>query len=174
MNRESYISTQLFTENIKLNLNEINTKNLNLKIYSKICGKIEGKCYNNGFVLKDSVELINKRLGKFINVDTSNYLNYNVRFTATLIQPGIEDVIECHIDNINKLGIIAYIKYKDIIEGSDENNGLDRSPLIIIIPNESIENIEKYNINQKIKVIVKAIRFKFNANKIQLVANIHE
>jgi DNA-directed RNA polymerase subunit E'/Rpb7 len=161
-------------ENIKLNLNEMDTKNLNLKIYKKICEKVESKCYSNGYILKNSVDLINKSLGKFINVDTNNYVSYNVKFKAKIFKPSIDDVIECYIDNINKLGIIAYIKYKDIIDDYTENNGLDKSPLIIIIPNETIKDVEKYNITQKIKITVKAVRFKFNTNKIQLVGNIYE
>jgi DNA-directed RNA polymerase subunit E'/Rpb7 len=161
-------------ENIKLNLNEMDTKNLNLKIYKKICVKVDSKCYSNGYILKNSVDLINKSLGKFINVDTNNYVSYNVKFKAKIFKPSIDDVIECYIDNINKLGIIAYIKYKDIIDEYTENNGLDKSPLIIIIPNETIKDVEKYNITQKIKITVKAVRFKFNTNKIQLVGNIYE
>jgi|TARA_B110000495_G_C22936194_1_gene547505 DNA-directed RNA polymerase subunit E'/Rpb7 len=174
MNNQSYVSNQLFTENIKLNLNEINTKNLNLKLYTKICEKIENKCYKEGYILKNSIKLVNKNLGKFINIDTNNYISYDLRFRATIFKPGVGDILECYIDNINKLGIIAYIKYKDIIDDYTENNGLDKSPLIIIIPNESIKDIEKYSITQKIKIIVKAVRFKFNTNKIQLVGNIDE
>jgi DNA-directed RNA polymerase subunit E'/Rpb7 len=174
MGNKSYVCDQLFMENIKLNLKEIDTKNLNLKIYKTICEKVENKCYSEGFILKNSIDLINKSLGKFINVDTNNYLSYHVKFKAKIFKPGIDDIIECYIDNINKLGIIAYIKYKDIIDEYTENNGLDKSPLIIIIPNESIKDIEKYDINHKIKIIVKAVRFKFNTNKIQLVGNIYE
>ena len=59
MNNQSYVSNQLFTENIKLNLNEINTKNLNLKLYTKICEKIENKCYKEGYILKNSIKLVN-------------------------------------------------------------------------------------------------------------------
>jgi hypothetical protein len=47
-------------ENIKLNLKEIDTKNLNLKIYKTICEKVENKCYSEGFILKNSIDLINK------------------------------------------------------------------------------------------------------------------
>ena len=53
-------------------------------------------------------------------------------------------------------------------------NGINESPLFIIIPNENIEDIKKYNNNQKIKIIVKAVRMQYNANKIQIIGDIIE
>ena len=58
------------------------------------------------------------------------------------------------------------IKLKEIL-----NESSLRMPKMIM---SHIKDIEKYDINQKIKIIVKAVRFKFNTNKIQLVGNIYE
>ena len=115
--------------------------------------------------------MINKTLGKPVNLDSENYICYNVRFKATLIQPGIDDIIECYINNVNKMGIIAFIKYKDIIDGGD-NNGFEDSPLLIIIPLQTYSNPEELHVGQKINALVKAVRVKYNANKIQLVCEI--
>ena len=161
-------------ENIKLNLKEIDTKNLNLKIYKTICEKVENKCYSEGFILKNSIDLINKSLGKFINVDTNNYLSYHVKFKAKIFKPGIDDIIECYIDNINKLGIIAYIKLSDVsnkISEIDQEN-LSSSPFIIIIPEKEIDNISNYNINDNINIIVSATRIKYKSDKIQIIGKI--
>ena len=85
---------------------------------------------------------------------------------------GKDEIIDCYIDNINKMGIIAYIKFKDIISGNKDNNTLQESPLIIIIPYQTVENIDEMNIGKKIKVKINAIRIKFNADKIQIVGEI--
>ena len=70
------------------------------------------------------------------------------------------------------MGIIAYIKFKDIISDYKDNNTLEESPLIIIIPYQTVENIDEMNIGKKIKIKIDAIRIRFNTDKIQIVGKI--
>ena len=70
------------------------------------------------------------------------------------------------------MGIIAYIKNEDIIKNYNGTNTLEDSLLIIIIPIDDIPNIDKFKINEKIKIEVIASRIKFNANKIQIIGKI--
>ena len=39
---------------------------------------------------------------------------------------------------------------------------------------ETINDIDKYDDNMKINIVVKAIRVKFDANKIQVIGNIED
>ena len=75
-------------------------------------------------------------------------------------------------NDINKMGIIAYIKMRDIIDDYEGANTLQDSPVLIIIPNETIEDVEDIDIGKKIKIKVNATRIKFNADKIQIVGTI--
>jgi len=170
----SYINTQKLSEIINIEYNEINTKNLDQKVYNKLLEKVDNKCYKNGYILKNSIKMINKSLCKLENLDSENKLLYNIKFSANILKPSKDDIIDCYIDNINKMGIIAYIKLKDIIEDYNGGNTLNDSPLIIIIPLQLIENIDTMNIGKKIKVKVNATRIKFNANQIQIVGTIIE
>ena len=170
----TYITKQKFSEIINIDYKDINTKQFNQKIYHKLLEKVGDRCYNNGYTLRNSVEMINKSLCKLENLDSENKLVCKINFSVAIIQPGVEDIIECYIDNINKMGIIAYIKLKDIIEDYKGGNTLNDSPLIIIIPLQLIENIDTMNIGKKIKVKVNATRIKFNANQIQIVGTIIE
>ena len=174
MSNLSFVNEQLLNEIVNITNRDLNTTDINNEIYNKLIEKIENKCYNNGFIIKDSIELVNKTLGKIININSNNYISYNVRFKAKLIQPGIDDIIDCYIDNINKMGFISYIKFKDILGNYEDNNSLKDSPLIIIIPLQTIENPENYNVGQRISIKTNAIRLKFNANKIQIVGTINE
>jgi len=169
----SYIIDEILTEKIQINFNELNTKDINTKIYSILKNKVENKCYKTGYILQNSVKIINKTLGKIVNYDSSSMVEYKIRFSVKIIKPTIDDIIECYISEKNKLGILAYIKYKDIIENG-KNNSISESPLLIIIPMETINYIDKYDDNMKIKVVVKAIRVKFDANKIQVIGNIED
>ena len=169
----SYTIDEILTEKIQINFNELNTKDINTKIYSLLKNKVENKCYKSGYILQNSVKIINKTLGKIVNYESNSMIEYNIRFSVKIIKPTIDDIIECYISEKNKLGILAYIKYKDIIENGN-NNGISESPLLIIIPMETISDIDKYNTNMKIKVVVKATRIKFDANKIQVIGNIED
>jgi DNA-directed RNA polymerase subunit E'/Rpb7 len=169
----TYYSNEILTEKIQINFNEINTKDINTKIYSILKNKVENKCYKSGYIIQNSTKIINKTLGKIVNYDSNSMIEYNIRFSVKIIKPTIDDIIECYISEKNKLGILAYIKYKDIIENGN-NNGISESPLLIIIPMETISDIDKYEINMKIKVVVKATRIKFDANKIQVIGNIED
>ena len=167
----TYYTTEILNDKIQINYIDINIKNINTKIYSLLKSKVENKCYKNGFVIKDSIKPISKSLGKLVNLDSNNYLEYKIKYKVKIIKPTIGDIIECYINEKNKLGILAYIKYKDIIDNG-ENNGISDSPLLIIIPYETIDDIDKYNENMKIKIVVDATRVKFDANKIQVIGNI--
>ena len=167
----NYYNSEILNDKIHINFKDMNNKDINTKIYSLLKSKVENKCYKSGFIVKDSVKPINKSLGKLVNLDSNNLLEYKIKYMVKIIKPTIDDIIDCYISEKNKLGILAYIKYKDIIDNG-ENNGISDSPLLIIIPYESIDDIDKYNENMKIKIIVKATRVKFDANKIQVIGNI--
>tara|TARA_B100000287_G_C20178613_1_gene601244 strand:+ start:85 stop:600 length:516 start_codon:yes stop_codon:yes gene_type:complete len=169
----SYYSNEILTEKIQIDFSEINTKDINTKIYTILKNKIENKCYKSGYIIQNSIKIINKTLGKIVNYDSTSMIEYNIRFSVKIIKPTIDDIIECYISEKNKLGILAYIKYKDIIENG-KNNSISESPLLIIIPMETIDDIDKYDTNMKIKVVVKATRIKFDANKIQVIGNIED
>ena len=170
----NYYNSEILTEKIQINFNEINTKDINTKIYSILKNKVENKCYKSGYIIQNSIKIINKTLGKIVNYDSNSMIEYNIRFSVKIIKPTIDNIIECYISEKNKLGILAYIKYKDIIENDNKNNDINESPLLIIIPMETITDIDKYDSDMKIKIIVKATRVKFDANKIQVIGNIED
>ena len=77
------------------------------------------------------------------------------------VKPTKGEVIEAIVSNINKMGIIGYIKVDEKYSTSD--NTFDNSPLIIIVPNDMITNydINDINIGQKLKVEILGFRIKF-------------
>ena len=168
----SYITKQKFSEIINIDYKDINTKRFNQKIYHKLLEKVGDRCYNNGYTLRNSVEMINKSLCKLESLDSNNLLTCKINFSVDMIRPGTDDIIECYIDNINKMGVIAYIKLKDLVKDYKGENVLKDSPLIIIVPLQVIDDIDELNIGQKIKVKVNASRLKFNAKQIQVVGEI--
>ena len=118
-------------------------------------------------------------MGHIINLNNKSVIQYIINYSAIIISPKENDIINCYIDNINKLGIIAYIKLSELVNTIDNisinlDNSLDsliNSPLIIIIPETDIDDIDKYNKNDNINIKVNAVRIKYNSDKIQLIGS---
>ena len=168
----SYINEQIFTDTIYLDPNDINTPNITKLIIIKLKKKIGNKSHNNGYIIGSSIKYISKTLGKIVTLSNENKILYNIKYKVKMIQPTVNDEIECYVDNMNKMGVIAYIKMRDIIDDYEGANTLQDSPVLIIIPNETIEDVEDINIGKKIQIKVNATRIKFNADKIRIVGTI--
>ena len=164
-----YIIEQLFNTTIYLEPSALN-QNINDIIYIHLKEKIENKCNNIGYILKDSIKIINKSIGKFITVDNDKKIEFNIQYKATVISPNKGTIINCYIKNITKAGVIAYIKLSEIIKDYKDYDNFENSPIIIMIPNNRISDNE-IKIDELIKVKVTGIRIKFNAKNIQIVAS---
>ena len=167
-----YIQKQMLTDTIYINPKDLNIKNINGLILVKLKQLRENKCNSNGIILQKSIKFINKTIGKISTIDTSSKIVYNIRYECDLINPTIGNKIECYINNISKMGIIAYIKMDNIINNYNGPNTLEDSPLIVIIPIDDVKEIDKLQVNDKIEIEVIASRIKFNANKIQIIGKI--
>ena len=170
----NYVVSQILTDKIDIKPSELNTSNIVELLVLKLKHKIGNKIYNNGYIIKNSITFIGKTIGRIINLNDINKIEYTIKYSVEMILPTVDDIIECYIDNKNKMGIIAYIKKREIIEDYTGENTIRDSPLLIIIPNETIDNIEKYNIGTKIKINVLATRSKINNDKIQIIGAIIE
>ena len=82
----SYINTQKLSEIINIEYNEINTKNLDQKVYNKLLEKVDNKCYKNGYILKNSIKMINKSLCKLETLKLPKVLLLNkLKFLQNLV-----------------------------------------------------------------------------------------
>ena len=167
-----FIQKQMLSDTIYISPKDMNIKNINGIILVKLKQLRENKCNTNGIILQKSIKLINKTIGKISTIDTSSKIVYNIRYKCEIINPTIGNKIECYINNISKMGIIAYIKMDKIINNYNGPNTLEDSPLIIIIPSDDVKGIDKLKENDKIEIEVIASRIKFNANKIQIIGKI--
>ena len=83
-------------------------------------------------------------------------------------------IIYSIVNNINKMGVIAYIRIDEEYRTSENN--FENSPLIIIIPNDIINegelNINDINVEQKLNIEILGSRIKFRNEKIQIVGKI--
>jgi DNA-directed RNA polymerase subunit E'/Rpb7 len=159
---------QLLTTNLNIIPSRIN-ENIDTVIYSKLKNQLEGMCFQDGYVIPDTIEIVKRSLGKIVNHNNQSFVRYSIQYTADIISPQAGDEINAYIQNITKMGVIAYIKL-----GKSSFENLKESPLLIIIPREyfkdSVVNIDNLVGEQEIKVEVVGARVKFQSQQIQVVA----
>jgi DNA-directed RNA polymerase subunit E'/Rpb7 len=162
----TYSSEQILKTTLTIKPSEIQ-KDINNVIQQKLKDTIEGVCYEDGYVVKGSSEIIRRSPGKIVTHNKLGGIQYVINYKAHIISPSEGDIYKAVISNVNKMGAIAYIQLK-------ESDNEDDSPVIIIIPRdyfqESSWNIEDLNIGQKIMIEVVGTRVKYQSEKIQIVA----
>ena len=161
----AYSSEQLLKTTLTITSSELQ-KDIDNVIQQKLKNTIEGVCYEDGYVVNDSSQIIQRSPGKVVTHNKKGGIQYEITYKAKIISPSEGDVYKAIISNINKMGVIAYIRLKD---GDTEEN----SPVIIIIPKDYFEgttwNIDDLNKGQSIHVEVVGTRVKYQSEKIQIV-----
>ena len=164
--KPTYISEQLLTTNLFVNASQVN-KNIDNVIKDNLKEQLEGLCYEDGYIVKDSVKIVNNSMGKIVVNDNVSSVSYSIRYKAEIISPSEGDIIESYVSNINKMGVVSYIKLS-------EGDSSDESPIVIMIPKDyfdmSIHNLDDIHVGQKLNVLVVGSRIKFRSEKIQIIA----
>ena len=142
----SYISDQVLKTTFTINSSELH-KDINNVIKQKLSERIEGVCYEDGYIIPDSIQIIKRSPGKIVTHNKKSGIQYIITYRAKIISPNEGDQYEAIISNVSKMGAIAFVKLTE--DGTDET-----SPLIIIIPKDyftgSQWNIEDLNKGQKL------------------------
>lgn len=166
-----YITNQIFNNNISLYATDLN-KDIDNILLLNLKKTYEGYCKDNSLILHNSIEIINKSLGKIETHENKNVIKYDVKYKCDIISPTNGEKLKIKVENINKSGIIGYVKIDPKYSKSD--NLFDNSPLLIMIPNDEIHNynINDINVGQELNVEVLGFRIKFRNDKIQVICKI--
>jgi len=163
----SYETEQQLTTTVHIPSKDIyRTKNIDGLILHNLKNKIEGFCGGGSYVIPDSTHIIQRSTGTIQTLDGTNVTEYDLTYKVNAIHPKKDDIYECIIDSITKMGLIAYLD----IPGLDTKN----SPILFIIPHEYLgdQDIETFNEEQKIEVKILEIRVKYRSTQIQAVAEL--
>lgn len=165
------ITSQINTYNIKLTADKLN-RHLNDFIANTIKNTYEGKCSNYGFILKDSITILDKSDGQFEIINNIFYTNYKVKCKLKLFNPVEGDEIFCTVNSKTQVGIILYLN-DEYYDGLTVTS-IDDSPIIVIVPSTNIDSdtINNLNIHEKKKIKITACRKKKNTSNIQVIGKI--
>jgi len=96
----------ILSENINITPKDIN-KNISQSLLTILKNKIGNKCIKDGYVIKDSIQIIKFSAGEIIAEHFTGDVRFKVLYTATLYNPAENSEIECTIVNKNKMGLLG-------------------------------------------------------------------
>ena len=108
----SYISEQLLTSTLILNPKDLNS-DIDSIVRIKLKENVEGKSYEDGYIIEDSVRIIQRSMGKMVTNGKKSEIKYLIKYKAKVVSPSANDEINIIISSINKLGIIGYIRLNE-------------------------------------------------------------
>ena len=154
MSSNSIYLKKTIRKNILISFNEIQ-RNIDEVILNKLKSLYENKCIEDGFIKKDSINIIERSNGYLSQNNNLNNIVFNILFECDLCNPKKDFELNCKIVEVIKPGFIAELY-----------------PLSIIIPinlhnNKSL--FKKYKENDTVKIRVLDSKFIKNESEIQVV-----
>jgi DNA-directed RNA polymerase subunit E'/Rpb7 len=128
-------------------------------ILDKIKKNIGNKCSKEGYIDKDSIEIVERSIGKINTSHFSGNIEYNIKIKANTCNPLEGDVIRCKVLGKNKIGILC-----------------KNEPLLIALSKvhheDNLSIFENIQINDTIDVKVICSKFEYNDTEIHVIGKI--
>lgn len=157
---------KLFYTQIINHIEGISSINLNNNIDDILLRKskesLGDKCSKNGYILKDSIKIIKRSIGKIKSSHFNGMVIFNIKLEVTVCNPSEGDIIKCKVVGKNKMGILA-----------------KTPPLLIALSllyhteQVTIDLFNNVNVNDTIMVKVIDSKFSLNDTEIQIIAKIY-
>jgi len=105
------------------------TNNTDLLLENILKIKIGNKCIKEGFVDKNSIEILKRSIGKINSSFLDGSITYHIVYKAKICNPKKGDIINVEVVDINKMGILGK---------------MGTTPLNIVIPKQLHKNREEF------------------------------
>ena len=95
---------------VKVHLNpEDLTQNYETTIKKRVMTEYGNKCYLNGYIDQNSIEILKIANGTKEGSHLHGFLTFHVEFSARFCVPKRDTIIPCRVQKINKFGVMAYV-----------------------------------------------------------------
>lgn len=162
------IKEQVLNITVQVNSRDVcKTKTIDGLLSYTLKNRLEKKCSEYGYILENSLMIIDRTYGIFRNIDNQSKVQYTINYKVKTINPEKNERYDCVVNSITKMGIISYLRLND-------EDTIKESPLLVIIPKEYIDEdrFDKINEGQMITVEILDTRMKHLSEQIQSVGKI--
>ena len=124
-------------------------------LLQKIKKKIGNQCSAYGYIIGDSIKIVDRSLGNIISSHFNGNLVYNVKLEVNICTPSKNDIIRCKVVAKNKIGILCENKPFVVILSKDYHS-----------KHATFNNIQE---NDMINVKILDYKYKYSDDQIQVV-----
>ena len=135
-------------------------KDIDNLLLEKLKNKLGNKCTKNGYILKDSIKILERSIGTIKTTHFNGLTIYNIKLEIKVCNPTEGDVVNCQVIGKNKMGILA--KQFPMLIALSKIHHTNLSRFDSIMPNDYI----------KIKVIDS--KFSINDDEIQVIGKLYD
>ena len=76
---------EILTTSISIPINKINKSNIDGTIRNRMKFNYEKKCNSHGYILKNSLQIINRSLGKVVSYNNVSSITYNINVPPRIV-----------------------------------------------------------------------------------------
>ena len=131
-------------------------RDIDAVLLRKLRDEVGNKCIKEGFVRRDSIEIVKRSIGVVDAIHFNGRIGYNILFSAELCNPVEGMKLEGVVEDINKMGAIVRIE-----------------PLSIVLPKQHHPDLEVFRnlaVGDKIQMTVVGSIFELYDTEINTVA----
>ena len=121
------------------------SENIDNSLLFQLKKDIGNKCINEGYIDKDSIQILKRSIGKINSSHLNGSVNFDIEYTANVCNPREGDIVSCKVLDINTMGLLT-----------------ESSPLTIVLPRDhhtDDPNFKEVSIGDDIRVSIIGSRF---------------
>mgnify|MGYP000928861946 CR=1 FL=1 len=135
------------------------SNNIDETLLDKIKHKLGNRCSKEGYIEKDTIEILERSLGMLDTSHFSGNIVYDIKLKVNTCNPLEGDVLDCTIMGKNKIGIIC-----------------KKGPLLIALSKihheDNLDIFDSLDKHDKIKVEVICSKYELNDTEIRVIAKL--
>ena len=162
---ESIYFKSVLVSKVSLAPINLNHGNLDHILLERLRDMMEGKCHSYGYIRPNSIEILTRSAGFMPPEYFNGVLIYKIKYSAEICNPNPGMVIECKVNNINKMGLLAGI-----------NEDFQKSPLVILVSKQHHKNKEVFTdikVGTAISVEVVGKKYELHDKYISIIGTLH-
>lgn len=146
----SLCTKQNFNITESIHPSELN-EDINQSLLKKIKDKLGNKCNELGYIQKNSIQILDRTIGKINTSQFNGVLNFDVNVSANIYLPVKDSRIKCKILGSNQIGLFAISPPIHVIVAKIHHSSQEQQLLDLLRINDVIN--------------VKVINYKFNLDE---------
>lgn len=161
----------LLVDRVKLSPQQL-AKDYKDTVAHALRAKMEGRCTRHGYIRPNSIEVVKISPGALRMFSLNGDVVYTVAYKAQVCNPAVNSIVEAHVTNTNKFGVLAEVW----IEASDSNGLPKRATVLeIIIAKQGAfasDDVHNVQVGDKVNVEILGKKFELNDKRISAVGKI--